>query len=94
MKIEWTEPAITDLEAIRDYIATDSEHYAIQFTGRILEAVEKLTDFPERGRRFRSLLKPKEFGSCCFRATGSSIGWPPGGFRSLPSSMARGILAR
>jgi plasmid stabilization system protein ParE len=94
MKIEWTEPAITDLEAIRDYIATDSEHYAFQFTGRILEAVEKLTDFPERGRKVPESLETQGIGSCCFRATGSSIGWPPGGFRSLPSSMARGILAR
>lgn len=28
MKIEWTEPAISDLEGIRDYIGRDSEYYA------------------------------------------------------------------
>jgi len=28
MKIVWTEPAVTDLDAIRTYIARDSETYA------------------------------------------------------------------
>jgi hypothetical protein len=30
MKIVWTEPAVADLEATRDFIARDSEHYAAQ----------------------------------------------------------------
>lgn len=51
MRIEWTDPAITDLAAIRDYIARDSEHYAVQFIGRLIEAVEKLESFPEMGRK-------------------------------------------
>jgi len=51
MRIEWTDPAIADLAAIRDYIARDSEQYATRFVGRIIEAVEKLTSFPELGRR-------------------------------------------
>jgi toxin ParE1/3/4 len=51
MRIEWTDPAIADLAAIRDYIARDSEHYATQFVGRIIEAVEKLPGFPEMGRK-------------------------------------------
>ncbi|HEY2295045.1 MAG TPA: type II toxin-antitoxin system RelE/ParE family toxin [Thermoanaerobaculia bacterium] len=51
MRIEWTDPAIADLSAIRDYIARDSEHYAVQFIGKIIDAVEKLEDFPEMGRR-------------------------------------------
>ena len=51
MRIEWTDPAITDLTAIRDYIARDSERYSLQFVGRIIEAVEKLPNFPEMGRR-------------------------------------------
>jgi toxin ParE1/3/4 len=50
MKIEWTEPAFLDLDGIRDYIARDSEYYASQFIGRIIEAVEKLERFPEMGR--------------------------------------------
>jgi len=50
MKIEWTEPALLDLDGIRDYIARDSEYYASQFIGRIIEAVENLERFPEMGR--------------------------------------------
>ena len=51
MRVEWTDPAVADLTAIRDYIARDSEHYATQFVGRIIEAVERLPLFPEMGRR-------------------------------------------
>lgn len=36
MKIVWTEPAVDDLAAIRDYIARDSEQYAGQFIARII----------------------------------------------------------
>jgi toxin ParE1/3/4 len=42
MKIEWTEPAVADLEGIRDFIRRDSEYYAIRFVERIIEAVENL----------------------------------------------------
>lgn len=50
MKIEWTEPAASDLENIRDYIRRDSEYYATRFIERIVEAVENLKKFPEMGR--------------------------------------------
>jgi toxin ParE1/3/4 len=49
--VDWTDPAIADLTAIRDYIARDSDQYARQFVGRIIEAVEKLPSFPEMGRK-------------------------------------------
>lgn len=51
MKIEWTEPAISDLEGIRDYIERDSDYYAARLIGRIIEAIERLEYFPEMGRR-------------------------------------------
>jgi toxin ParE1/3/4 len=51
MRIVWTDPAIADLTAIREYIARDSEQYATQFVGRIIEVVEKLLSFPELGRK-------------------------------------------
>lgn len=44
MKIEWSEPAVSDLAGIHDYIARDSEQYANRFVQRI---------FPELGRRVR-----------------------------------------
>jgi len=50
MKIEWTQPALLDLESIRDYIRRDSEYYAARFTEKIIEAVEGLENFPEMGR--------------------------------------------
>lgn len=50
MKIEWTEPALSDLESIRDYIKKDSEYYATRFVERIIKAVETLEKFPKMGR--------------------------------------------
>ncbi len=50
MKIIWSDPAVADLEAIRDYIALDSEHYAARFVARIIDAVEQLETFPKIGR--------------------------------------------
>jgi toxin ParE1/3/4 len=50
MKVEWAEPAVSDLEGIRDFIARDSEYYAIRFVEKIIEAVESLQKFPEIGR--------------------------------------------
>ena len=50
MKIVWTDPAIDDLQSIRDYIARDSELYADNFISSILMAVERLESFPQIGR--------------------------------------------
>jgi len=50
MKIEWTEPALADIENIRDYISRDAEYYANRFVERIVEAIENLERFPEMGR--------------------------------------------
>ena len=36
MKIEWTEPSISDLQHIRDYIAKDSEYFAARFVEKII----------------------------------------------------------
>jgi len=38
MLIEWTDPALDDLETIRDYIGKDSPYYARQFIERIFDA--------------------------------------------------------
>ena len=51
MKLEWTEPALSDLESIRVYIRKDSEYYANRFVERIIEAEESLKKFPEMVRR-------------------------------------------
>ncbi len=50
MRIEWTLPAINDLEAIHDYIGKDSEYYASRFIQKIISAVDTLDKFPKIGR--------------------------------------------
>ncbi|MGZ5071434.1 MAG: type II toxin-antitoxin system RelE/ParE family toxin [Methylobacter sp.] len=51
MRVNWSEPALEDLESIQAYIAKDSRFYARQFIERILDAATKLEAFPEIGRR-------------------------------------------
>ncbi len=50
MKIEWTEPAISDLQHIRNYIAKDSEYFSARFVEKIISRIDVLPDFPEMGR--------------------------------------------
>jgi plasmid stabilization system protein ParE len=49
-RILWTEPALADPEAIRDYIARDSDGYAAAAVESILAAVERVAVFPQTGR--------------------------------------------
>ncbi len=53
MRVEWTEPALEDLAAIRDYIAKDSPHYARQFVEKVFATTDNLEIYPEIGRRVR-----------------------------------------
>jgi plasmid stabilization system protein ParE len=50
MKIQWTEPAVCDMEKVRDYIAKDSEFYALRFMERVFEILERMSAFPNAGR--------------------------------------------
>lgn len=50
MKLIWTDPSIEDLTLIRDYIARDSEHYAIDLVEHVILSVERLLQFPKLGR--------------------------------------------
>ncbi len=49
-KVIWTEPALTDLKDIIDYIAKDSRAYAARFGTRLVEAPRRLERFPNCGR--------------------------------------------
>ncbi|MEQ8230108.1 MAG: type II toxin-antitoxin system RelE/ParE family toxin [Gammaproteobacteria bacterium] len=51
MALEWTDTALDDVKALRDYIGKDSPHYARQFVERIFEIVEQLEEQPRMGRR-------------------------------------------
>ena len=55
MKIEWTEPAVMDLQSIRDYISRDSEYYAARFVEAVIEAVQILIKLPKIGRHVPEL---------------------------------------
>ena len=42
---------MTDMESIREYIRKDSEYYAARFIGKIINAVERLEQFPKMDRK-------------------------------------------
>ena len=48
--VVWTERALSDVEAIRDYIARDSETAAAHMVARFLGAVDLVAQFPRAGR--------------------------------------------
>jgi toxin ParE1/3/4 len=49
-QINWTKQALSDLEAIGDYIARDSPPIAQVFVNRIINSVIRLESFPLSGR--------------------------------------------
>ena len=50
MKVIWTDPAIEDLRALRDYIGRDSDFYDADMVEQMVLSVEKLLQFPRMGR--------------------------------------------
>lgn len=50
MRLIWSDEAIADLDAIHDYIARDSVHYATRVAQQLIAAVEPLESFPHLGR--------------------------------------------
>ncbi len=58
-RVEWTEPAVSDLENIQDYIAKDSAEYADAMVERLVLSVDRLTSFPESGRQVPEAANPK-----------------------------------
>ena len=54
-QIIWTEPALSDLNAIAEYIALDKPSAAINLVKKVFSNTDRLEQFPESGR------KPPEF---------------------------------
>lgn len=50
-EIIWTEAALSDLDAIADYIALDKPTAAVALVQRIFMLVQQLQDHPESGSR-------------------------------------------
>ena len=57
----WTEPALSDLEAIADYIALDKPEAAQGLVQRVFKHIDQLIDQPESGSR------PKELRGSAYR---------------------------
>jgi len=55
----WTEPALSDLDAIADYIALDKPEAARQLVQRVFQHVEQLITQPESGSRPRELQRSR-----------------------------------
>ncbi len=60
-EIIWTEPALSDLDAIADYIALDKPDAASTLVARIFHHVERLTDNPKLGSIPRELRPIKTY---------------------------------
>jgi len=54
-QITWTEPALSDLNAIAEYIVLDKPSAAINLVQKVFASTDRLEQFPESGR------KPPEF---------------------------------
>ena len=54
-EVVWTEPAISDLDAIADYIAIDNPDAARRLVQQVFARVEQLRRFPNSGSRPREL---------------------------------------
>ena len=66
VEIVWTEPALSDLDAIADYIALENPVAAQKLVRRIFRHVEQLADHPKsgskpaelKGRNYRQIIEP------------------------------------
>lgn len=46
----WAPAALDDVDAVAEYIARDSPDHAALFAARLIEATDRLAQFPESGR--------------------------------------------
>lgn len=58
-QIIWTEPALSDLDAIAEYIALDKPSAAIHLVQKVFSSTDRLEQFPESGRKPSELKKSK-----------------------------------
>jgi len=49
-KVIWSPAALDDIDAIAGYIARDSAYQAALFAARLVDAVERIAEFPHSGR--------------------------------------------
>src|SRR5256885_1085219 len=56
--VVWSDEAVAHLAQIHSFISSDSQKYADKFIVKLMEAVEKLSSFPELGRRMPDVPDP------------------------------------
>lgn len=59
VEIIWSEPALSDLDAIADYIAIENPVAAAEMVKRVFDHVEQLIDHPESGSRPQELKRSR-----------------------------------
>ena len=59
VELIWTEPALSDLDAMADYIALDKPEAARRLVQRVFQHVEQLIEQPESGSRPRELQRSR-----------------------------------
>ena len=58
-EIVWSEPALSDLDAIGDYIALENPAAAAELVRRVFAHVEQLAEHPESGSRPQELKRSR-----------------------------------
>jgi toxin ParE1/3/4 len=58
-EIVWSEPALSDLDAVADYIALENPMAASELVKRIINHVGQLADHPESGSRPQELKRSR-----------------------------------
>ena len=61
VEIIWTEPALSDLDGIADYIASDNFDAATRLVRRVFSHIELLSQHPELGPRIPELLPASRY---------------------------------
>ena len=59
VEIIWSEPALSDLDAIADYIALENPAAAAEMVKRVFGHIEQLADHPESGSRPQELKRSR-----------------------------------
>lgn len=59
VEIIWSEPALSDLDAVADYIALENPAAAAELVRRIFDHIEHLADHPESGSRPQELKRSR-----------------------------------
>ena len=50
-RLIWTEPALSDLDAITEYIALDNPLAASRFVEKVFDRIDRLEAYPQSGKR-------------------------------------------